>query len=74
MSERKAFHSLGALLRHYQTRTYYQGSNGHIAIYRFFRLRWFAPRPEGGYISTGRVTASGAGTRAITVPTLEDQP
>ena len=63
---RKTFTSLGALLRHYQVQEYWRKGD-RIAVYRYFRFRWFAEMPTGGYVSTGRVTGTAADAEHVRI-------
>lgn len=73
MSTRKLFSTLGALLRHYGVNKYWE-KNGQVAIYRFYRFRWYAPHPDGGYMATGRVTGDVAGCECIELKKQKTKP
>lgn len=64
MTARRHFSSIGVLLRNFQCRRYWE-KDGKIAIYRFYRYRWYAPDPDGGYTATGRTTGSVEGCHCI---------
>jgi len=70
---RKSFRTLGALLRSYAVKKYWE-RNGQIAIYRLYRFRWFAPTADGSYVATGRVTSSVEGCHCVELEKFGDEP
>lgn len=73
MGERKRYSSIGAVLRAFGCKEYWE-KNGQIAIYRRYRFRWFARHPNGGWVITGRTTSHVAGCENIRLTKFGDEP